>query len=59
MKTISKEYIILFNEITDASTTLTKLTNELSKVTRQLMHAQQRTEEMFILDEDNTESVTD
>jgi len=45
MKAMSKEYILLFNEVTDASETLTKLASELSTVTKRLMQAQQRTEE--------------
>lgn len=53
MKAMSKEYILLFNEVTDASETLTRLTSELSKVTNRLMQAQQRTEEMFIEEADN------
>jgi hypothetical protein len=48
MKTMSKEYSTLFNEITDVSDALTQLTNDLSKIVRRLMHAQRITEEMFI-----------
>ncbi len=44
MKTMSKEYSTLFNEITDVSEELTKLVNRL-------MDAQKRTEEMFIADD--------
>jgi len=51
MKTLSQEYLVLFNEITDASETLTKLSNELSKVTRRLMSAQMCAEELFIKDD--------
>ena len=50
MKNMSKEYMVLFNEITDASETLAKLSDELCKVTRRLMYAQLRTEELFIED---------
>ena len=48
MKTIPKEYSILFNEITDASKDLAQLNAEITKVLTRLMHAQQRTEEMFL-----------
>jgi hypothetical protein len=51
MKTMNKEYSILFNEITDVSEELVKLTNDLSNVVGRLMYAQQRTEEMFIEEE--------
>jgi hypothetical protein len=54
MKTMGKEYSLLFNEITDVSEELVKLTNELSKVVRRLMYAQQCAEEMFIEDEGET-----
>lgn len=44
MKTMSKEYSTLFNEITDVS-------EELSKLINRLMDAQKRTEEMFMEDD--------
>lgn len=53
MKTVSKEYLVLFNEITDASETLTKLTRELCDLSKRLLYAQQRAEELFI-EEDNS-----
>lgn len=52
MKTISKEYIILFNELTDACEKLTYLSSELHQLTRQLKSAQVRTEELFLEDDD-------
>lgn len=48
MKTISKEYIVLFNEMTEACEKLNDLNNELGKISRRLMYAQMRTEEMFL-----------
>ena len=45
MKRMSKEYSTLFNEITDVSKELLTLVNRL-------MAAQQKTEEMFINDEE-------
>lgn len=48
MKTINKEYSILFNEITNVS-------EELKKLIQQLMYAQQCTEEMFMEQEDMIE----
>jgi len=51
MKTMSKEYVILFNEITDACEELAELSNQMSKVGRRLMHAQQLAEEMYITDD--------
>ena len=59
MKNMSKEYIVLFNEITDASETMAKLSNELCKVTRRLMYAQLRTEEMFLEEDDYTNMLTE
>ena len=56
MKTMSKEYITLFNEVTDVSEELTKLTNDLSTVVSRLMYAQRITEEMFINDEESRDS---
>ena len=41
MKTMCKEYSVLFNEITDVS-------EELSKLVKRLTEAQQRTEAMYI-----------
>jgi len=43
MKTLSKEYGVLFNEITDVS-------KELVKLVRRLNDAQERTEAMYIED---------
>jgi hypothetical protein len=54
MKTLSKEYTTLFNEITDVSETLTTLTNELSNVIIRLMLVQELTEEIIIEDESGT-----
>jgi hypothetical protein len=58
MKTISKEYIILFNEMTEACEKLTNLSNELHQLSRQLMSAQIRTEELFLEDDDTDLSQT-
>lgn len=46
--TINKGYSVLFNEITDVSEELIQLTENLTQIVNQLMHVQQRTEEMFI-----------
>lgn len=59
MKTMNKEYSLLFNEITDVSEELANLSIELSKVVRRLMYAQQRTEEMFLEEEEIEEELTD
>ena len=58
MKTISKEYVILFNEMTEACEKLTNLSNELHQLSRQLMSAQIRTEELFLEDDDTNPSQT-
>ena len=52
MKTMTKEYSILFNEITKVSEDLANVTSELTKVVLRLMLAQQQTEELFVNDED-------
>ena len=54
MKTISKEYIVLFNEMTDAYEKLNDLSNELGKISRRLMYAQMHTEDLF-LEDDSTD----
>lgn len=45
MKTIAKEYLLLFNAITDAQATLRQLQEAL-------MFAQQQAEELFLSDEE-------
>jgi hypothetical protein len=57
MKTMTKEYSILFNEITKVSEDLANVTSELTKVVLRLMLAQQQTEELF-LDEEDTNALT-
>lgn len=52
MKTMNKEYSVLFNEITDVSDELNKITNDISKVVRRLMLAQQRTEDLFMKEQE-------
>ena len=59
MKTISREYVVLFNEITDASETLAKLSDELCRVTRRIMYAQLRAEELFIDEDDCIDTFSD
>ncbi len=51
MKTINREYSLLFNEITNVSKDLNQLSNDISTILSQLMRAQQLTEEMFLEDE--------
>jgi hypothetical protein len=45
---MSKEYSLLFNEITKVSENIEKIMSELTKVSLQLMYAQQQAEEMYI-----------
>lgn len=52
MKTLTKEYSLLFNEITDVSEDLAMLTKNLTKLNRRLIIAQQRTEEMYLAAEE-------